>query len=184
MAIFFSLETGRGICATRDITQGTKLVSVGSAFCYTPQTVRSLRPEIPRNLLEHPLECLTMFLLLEDQRGANSSVAPYLASLPRTFTNPLYTMGGVIPEGICSDLDRLLRRQREDLFSGWRVVSAAFECLGEVARGKLKLRQFIWAWFVVATRTLYVRPGEPALVPFLDLLNHSPMAKVVRGDFC
>jgi SET domain len=177
------LETGRGLKATRDIEAGTRLILVGSRYCFTARTARLFRPEIPSHLLKKPLECLTMFLMLEDQLGVHSSVAPYVHSLPRTFTNPLSLFEGTrfrIPDGVCSELDALLRKQRDEMILGWKSVSAAFRDLDEKTRtASCTPKNFCWAWFAVATRTLYVNPKEPALVPFLDLFNHSPIAKVL-----
>ncbi|OWA52481.1 putative SET domain-containing protein 4 [Hypsibius exemplaris] len=171
-------ETGRGMRATQDLAAGTRLISVTSPFCYTAARARLFRPEIPPHLLEHPLDCLIIFLMLEDQLGAASCVAPYLRSLPRTFTNPLFSLRGRIPQEICSESTDLLRRQRGELFSSWRRVSATFCHLAEAVRVGMELEKFIWAFFVVNTRTLYVTATEPALVPFLDLFNHSPVARV------
>ena len=191
ITLIFHLDTGRGLQATGDIAAGTRLIAVAADFCYTARAARRIHPEIPAKLSSNPLDFLIIFLMLEDQLGQSSAIYPYLCFLPRQFSNTLFErinqsidrspdelMEKCIPAGICPDLEVLLRRQRSELMNSWNVVRSAFDYLGKDMRTGMAFRKFVWAFFAVATRTLYIRPDEPALVPFLDLFNHSPHARV------
>ena len=134
-----------------------------------------------------PLDCLVLFLMYEDYWGAQSSVAVYIASLPRTFSSPLYH--SLLTNTTClsgdEDVDNLLSTQHGEYMKSWSNISQVVVSNPTCFKGVMTKDRFLWAWFAVATRSLYIDQKQPALVPFVDLLNHSPLAQVCQeNDFC
>ena len=127
-----------------------------------------------------PLDCLVLFLMCEDFLGPKSSVAAYIASLPRTFSNPLYhsLLTNTTCESGDEDVDSLLAEQRGKYLASWKNVSLTVVNNPTCLKGVFTEDRFLWAWFAVATRFLYIDKQKPALVPFVDLLNHSPHVQV------
>ncbi|XP_055335214.1 SET domain-containing protein 4-like isoform X2 [Paramacrobiotus metropolitanus] len=172
-------ETGRGLCSCRTLSAGDVIVSIKLTQCFSAASVQlSSGSVIPQFIRDHPLECLTLFLVVESWMAERSEYAPYIRSLPREFTNPLFVLRGQLPENVDPHFDALLLQQHRDLRRGWKLICRAFAQpeLEHFSHAHSKQR-FLWAWFAVATRSLYIQADMPALVPFVDLLNHSPFAR-------
>ncbi|XP_037078832.1 SET domain-containing protein 4-like [Pollicipes pollicipes] len=85
--------TGRGLMARSAVRPGATLVSVPRRMLITSATalaselgplLRAARPPLSGQLT------LTLFLLLERRRGADSAWRPYLDSLPAAYTTPAF----------------------------------------------------------------------------------------------
>ena len=120
---------------------------------------------------------LSLWLLRERRAGPRSSYWPYLQSLPRSYSNPHFCSREEkysLPEYLLSEVslqERSLERDYHQL---------------QVLEDVWSLTEFQWAWFTVNTRAVYL-DHDPrfqaqtnlasadclALVPHLDLLNHS-----------
>lgn len=120
---------------------------------------------------------LSLWLLREWRAGARSSYRPYIQSLPQSYSNPYFCSQEErhsLPEYLLSRL----QQQEKSLLRDYRQLRAVEDVWS--------LTEFEWAWFTVNTRAVYLAhdprfesqanlPSADclALVPHLDLLNHS-----------
>ncbi|XP_069953870.1 SET domain-containing protein 4 [Cherax quadricarinatus] len=187
-------DTGRGLMATVGVNVGDVLVSIPKQALVT--CCKILEDAELKNLHKVPqkfraMEILTFFLLYHKYLGNNSEWKPYLDSLPNEYTVPAYSSLeeiSLFPELLKSrifeqveDVDQcyasiktlvLLNSKHKQLFSSL--------CVDDVK----------WGWFTVNTRCVYLKEDNPApfilddvyaLVPFLDLLNHSCNSQVTTN---
>jgi len=194
-------NTGRGLMCTRDIAVDEVMVSLPRNLLVTPldalgflSSVGPLLP--PRELLKsiHHTPALALFLIKIRSLGMSSVWSPYLASLPQSFDNPMFVLGGGMVAGgpALTWLEWLLPSLPEDLQQALTTQAETFErdfqeatLLGGRVGLLVTREEFLWAWFAVNTRCVsFSDPAEPAtqaLAPFLDYLNHSDTAQVVAG---
>jgi len=116
---------------------------------------------------------LALFLLGERARGEASAWHPYLTSLPDSYAMPCFSRPS---ESECfpSYLKSVDRKQRDLLRRKFLA------CRDTFLRSDLDYNEFRWAWFTVNSRGVYSPDGSDnlALVPFLDMFNHSPDVRV------
>lgn len=137
---------------------------------------------------------LCAFIIHERHKGKSSFWAPYIQCLPKAFSTPSFFTSEEhqrLPES----LTKRVREQRQLVSDGFDKLSKFFKCSqksNSLGVFPFTMKDFMWAWFAVNTRTLYktredccgedlVDPMEKdvyVLAPFMDLLNHSPSAKV------
>lgn len=169
---------GTGIRSGSEFKCGSCLISAMPQRYYTPKSV--LIPK-PHNL--NGLDKLVAFLIIEDFLGSASNIGPYLASMPRKFSNPLYLDPHVADEDVAPELKDLLQKQFSDLKRCCLILKEYFG-LPELSNFQhaFTKHRFLWSYFAVATRSLYLTADLPALVPFVDFFNHSPEAKVSHSS--
>ena len=125
---------------------------------------------------------LAFWLLRESRAQPRSPYYSYLQSLPQSYSNPYFCSPEerrLLPEYLSSKVEeqeKLVLRDYQKILKIEDVWS---------------LREFSWAWFTVNTRAVYLEhdpryesqshlPSSDclALVPYLDLLNHSGAVNV------
>ncbi|XP_035825655.1 SET domain-containing protein 4 [Aplysia californica] len=187
--------TGRGLRTRVRIKPGDTIVSIPAECLITTDTVLAspVGALIQRRRLQFtPQQLLSMFLIFERQKGAQSKWAPYLDTLPTTYGTPLYFSR--------SELSLLVSSVQEMAESSCRRFRSACEKIMSFVKGDMSgqlpiftVTDLRWAWSAVNTRSVYLRthphpavlldPQEShmALAPFLDLLNHTDSAQITAG---
>lgn len=202
-------DTGRGMIATRKITEGESIISVPWQLLITTST--ALKSNVGR-LLERMLQwanvklsrkcILCLYVAYLKYLGEKSFWYPYIATLPKEFNTPCYFSDDelkILPE---SSYEQCLAQINE--------VQQAFNMIKETYNDEfpndhldflklLTFEDFKWTWFVVNTRSVYLASDEEkcsgcygdcchgdgyALAPVLDLLNHQDTAEVSKWTSC
>ncbi|XP_040564548.2 SET domain-containing protein 4 [Lepeophtheirus salmonis] len=148
---FFS-STGRGLMALSPIESNSLIIRVPYEFVIT----RS-KAQCQTNDTRTTHDVLAQFLTQESALREASKWFFYIKSLPSSYDVPFF-----IPE------DEALNA----LPSFWREP---------VLEQKERLKNSLtnaWAYFTVNTRAVYHSDGGMALIPFLDMFNHSPHVSV------
>jgi len=164
----------RGLAAVQPVLPNQILIDV-------PQQLVITRDVALKHLSKHPKTShlpshaiLALFLLSERAKGEASFWHPYLTSLPASYEMPCFSTPS---ESECFPpyLQRVDRKQRDTLRRKFLLCRAAVE-----VEGGLNYNAFRWAWFTVNSRGVYSPDGSDnlALVPFLDMFNHSPDVRV------
>ena len=169
--------SGRGILASKNIAQGEAIVRIPSSILLTREAARRiLGPSVvPADLNEYL--AIALLLLHERAKGASSFWGPYIDILP--------TAEEVGQTWLWSDEDLAL-------LSGSGVLDATASLRAKVHRehasmletvvrpngldeAAYSLEAFEWAFSMLFSRAINLRETEElALVPYADLLNHSP----------
>jgi len=172
--------SGRGIIARKEIGQGVAIVRVPSSIVMTKEAAQRVlgRSVIPDSLNEYL--ALAMLLMHERALGDASFWGPYIDLLPttddvgQTWTwsedDMAMLTGSNLIDATASLRDKI-RREHEMITTelvepnGLDPAAFAFE-------------HFEWAMSMLLSRAIDLREvGELALVPYADLLNHSPYAQ-------
>jgi len=160
--------------AQRDIAAGDVLMRIPLSLLLTPAVARAALP--------HPLPAadtvaLCTFLALERRKGLHGSFwGPYIASLPAegAFTccvafTPAQT---ALLGKAASDVRVLAEKYVAEMRAGHAAAVAALQDAAPT------LEEYRWAAAIVLTRACYAfAEGGCCLVPFMDMLNHSPEAQ-------
>merc|ERR1719385_112111 len=165
----------RGLMTERDIYPGQDLITVPKQLVITKAVaISALASQLisSHNLTSHQM--LTIFLVVEKSKGEGSAWYPYIQSLPQTYETPCFASKG---EASCfpSFLKRIDSTQRHLI---QRKYSQCRQSLVQTAT--MSFNDFRWAWITVNSRGVYSPDGSDnlALVPFLDMFNHSPEVRV------
>lgn len=170
---------GRGLIARKEIVQGENIVRVPSELVMTREAAqRVLGPSVIPDSLNEYL-AIAMLLMHERALGDASFWAAYIQLLPttedvgQTWTWSDEELGMLTGSGILdstASLKAKVRREHEMILSeivtpnGLDPAAYAFE-------------HFEWAMSMLFSRAIDLREvGALALVPYADLLNHSPYA--------
>ena len=140
---------------------------------------------------------LSLWLLHEKSRGAKSLFCPYLDSLPTHYTTPYFCSA---KEKLClpQSLSEKVTQQEDVVIKNYHQLLGLTRQLGWTLIPSMV--EFSWAWFTVNTRAVYLDsdPRWPqrcstnslsstddnlALVPYLDLLNHTSEVEVTAGIY-
>ena len=169
--------SGRGLLARKDVTQGEAIVQVPSKLLMTRRAaVRELGERIIPDSLGEYL-AIALLLINERAKGADSFWAPYIGILPttdevgQTWTwseedLALLKGSGVVAatQSLRAKLDREYDTLIADIITPNGLDPAIFS-----------KEAFDWAMSMLFSRAIDLREvGELALVPYADLLNHSP----------
>lgn len=126
---------------------------------------------------------LAMYIIYNDKID-DSKYKPYLATLPRTLTNPYFCNR--------NELYHIPLEFIENIAESKKTISSFFKCYEPwLTSLNITLQDFEWAYFIVNTRSVHVPNqqysadelelflDEPhyGLAPFLDMFNHSSNAK-------
>lgn len=165
----------RGLMTERDIYPGQDLITVPKQLVITKAVaISALDSQLisSHNLTSHQM--LAIFLVVEKSKGEGSTWYPYIQSLPQTYETPCFASKG---EASCfpSFLKRIDSTQRHLI---QRKYSQCRQSLVQTAT--MSFNDFRWAWITVNSRGVYSPDGSDnlALVPFLDMFNHSPEVSV------
>ncbi|GMS99699.1 hypothetical protein PENTCL1PPCAC_21874 [Pristionchus entomophagus] len=131
----------------------------------------------------NPFEMLVLFFYLEREEEG-SEWTPYLRMLPSSFDTPVAQGLGLREEDLPLSVRRFWQQQREELESiRGRLPSLLSTPIDD--------NRLLWAWHVVNTRCIFVENAPHplidsstvddtiAVIPFVDMLNHSPEASCV-----
>lgn len=171
--------SGRGLLARKDVVQGEEIVKIPTKLIMTKETAQQVLG--PRVVPEAMGEYLALALLLmhEASLGDASFWAAYVSILPtaeevgQTWTWPDEELrlleGSGIVESTAS-LKAKLRREYDALVSDTIVPNG-------LSTDVFSYEAFEWAFSMLFSRAIDLRETETlALVPYADLLNHSPFA--------
>ncbi|GFO27242.1 SET domain containing 4 [Plakobranchus ocellatus] len=184
--------TGRGLQAMQRIRPGDTIVSIPLHFLITVDTVLSsdIGSYIKRNRQKFtPQQLLSIFLVIEAYQQEKSHWAPYIKTLPSTYSTPLYfsleEMKLLKPQ-----VQRKAEALRERFYRAEKYVTKFMDDNVPWLAKRFTRERFCWAWSTIDTRSVYLltsahssielEPEESnvALAPFLDLLNHRDTAKM------
>lgn len=190
VAVFSS--TGRGLMAVNGVRAGEVVVSIPRQALITCEDVM-LDDHLGAVLRGSgkklkAMEVLTIFLVYHKPLEETSPWRPYLESLPKSYTVPIYCSKSE-HELLPTFLKAFADQQEEDINACYiNIKEIISQTLG---RDTLCIDDVKWAWFTVNTRAVYLKNESPdpilldddkyALAPYLDLLNHTPNAQVTTG---
>lgn len=146
--------------------------------------------------LLQPFDALCLFIMCEKLKGPYSEWAQYLNVLPKSYANPVTKLDLKMIELFPLKSQETFLAQINEINSVKRRIRTVFESWAVINRSKniytFDETLFLWAWCTVNTRCIY-KPNNSneiynnsegdsiALVPFLDMINHSPEPKVSLG---
>uniref|UniRef100_A0A915HS28 SET domain-containing protein n=1 Tax=Romanomermis culicivorax TaxID=13658 RepID=A0A915HS28_ROMCU len=141
-------------------------------------------------------DALCLFLILTKHQE-DHPFATYLNLLPVDYTIPLYCSIPLNSQYFTGWTEKLYSQQCADYFACKRRCSIVFELIEEEFGGKNYLdKWFPWAWATVNSRCIYKEnttdehsfcnnwfggqqdSASIALIPFLDMINHSSDSKI------
>jgi len=190
MRPFVFSETGRGLQALHALHADHVIVSIPEQVVITCRRVLNSSWAKIFEDTSHPSfptaqQILTTFLALE-KRIPDSEWATYISSIPNQFYTPLF----------CHDLQNVPSYLSEKVMSEAKRLEESLSWVNSQLQKtqieKLSWQEYLWAWYAVNTRAVYVEPSvdrickdkdSMALAPFLDLLNHSPHIKPNKVNF-
>jgi len=174
----------RGLQTTQPIAPGQALIDVPLSLVVTHdvalQHLQNKNSILNRNSLlqlsSHQI--LALFLIGEKAKGQGSDWIKYLNTLPDSYDVPCYCDAEeirIFPPFLRAKVGAQVDLLKAKYVECKRVVAAAFD--------GLDFGLFKWAWFTVNSRGVYYPDGSDnlALVPFLDMFNHSPGVAVSAG---
>lgn len=187
-------ETGRGLRATQNFQEGATLISVPKSLLVTTTTVfnSTLGPIIKRyKPMLTPAETISVFLIWEKLKGPSSSWYPYIALLPKSYTNAAYWTEDeiyLLPEDMQEKVTSQITKVRLVL-SNLQLFCVSVKDQFPSLQGAVTWESVRWAWSTINTRSVYMKhEANPhlsqqeddhyALAPYLDLLNHSDVAEI------
>lgn len=166
-------DTGRGLMTLDSIKTNQVILKIPKSLLITASTVSQSSIAhlffIGPNLNAHC--ALSMFLIYEKHLDKSSFWKPYLDTLPTTYTNPEFckkSEKALLPKflknkSIVSEFKSLVFKK-----------STCDHCQKPL-RSIFSYHAFIWAYYTVNTRAVYLEEAQShlALAPFLDLFNHA-----------
>lgn len=190
--------TGNGLMAKQKIKSGDIIVKIPENLLITVRSVsRSMFGFIfHKGNSFTTQQVLSAFLVLEKHLGSESFWEKYITLLPESIATPVFCSPDVLhamPSDIAENASAF-KSHITDLFK--QLVSTLSDsdvcphCAKSIA-DILELDSFLWAWFMVNSRAVYISPERNtdhsiilcdsnclALAPYLDLFNHSNEAQV------
>ncbi|CAG9461272.1 unnamed protein product [Pedinophyceae sp. YPF-701] len=179
----------RGLVATRDLAPGSPiLVAPPSLFISATSAAEAINAHLdsPRAGLLQDKEALALYLALERSAAAQgaSPLRAYLALLPHEPSTPWRDWQGGCedPAALAASVPRELAGRMDE--KGWAAaveahrdgVEARLKRMAAVCRKRAHVARgdMLWGLEMVMSRAFRPWPGaEAALIPYLDLLNHS-----------
>ncbi|KAK2716013.1 hypothetical protein QYM36_010547 [Artemia franciscana] len=181
-------DSGRGMRTRKGLEAGQLLVQIPRLLLMTAGGFRSSKEWswlVDKNLSCH--DALVLYLLVEKNKRDSSFFHAYIKTLPEEFSMPT-DLGN---EMICM-LPTFIAMKFQD------KIKSLQDSFKKVARGyknicikELGFCEFKWAYYVVNTRAVHITGSSGkfnadssdcmALVPFLDLLNHTHDTSCISG---
>lgn len=129
-------------------------------------------------------QAMSIFLLVENNKGRNSKWWLYIKVLPTTYDTPAFWTSNDINLFSNNLFPRIIKEIKDFQTFYDEVVKFLSYCCDFV----ISYEDFRWAWYCINSRSIYYindvspyfqdRNKDIALAPFLDLLNHSTTAVV------
>lgn len=182
-------SSGRGLLARRDINEGDELLKIPLTLCLTKKSARKAlgKDALPSEINEY----LAIACQLIHERfvmGDKSFYKPYIDILPEVDeVNPTFTwndedlsfLEGSPVVAATRSLQIKLRKEYDALLGGEGGLCERFP--DRFPREHFTCENWIWAFTMLFSRAIRLRnlrQGETlALVPYADLINHSPFSK-------
>jgi len=169
--------SGRGLIARKELTQGQEIVKVPSKLLLTRKTAqRELGSSIVPDSLNEYL-ALALLLIHERSLGQQSFWASYIRILPtaeevgQTWLWNEDDLALLEGSGILASTASL----RAKIEREYAALLADILQPNGLDESVFSLEAFQWAMSMLLSRAIDLREtGELALVPYADLLNHSP----------
>lgn len=197
VSVSFASATNRVLLASSSKPAGTPLLRIPPSHLITSTQARrtSYIAQISSDVAERGLHrsmpdvfsdsaVLLLFLVAEFCKGADSFYAPFIRSIPITFSTPVTANEeqmenelGLTPLGAVS---RRVRGELEEMYNRWFrecVVQGYPHVFKEEMCG---WHTFVWAHCVVESRGFKI-DGETMLVPLADMGNHVSLASGLRN---
>ena len=171
--------SGRGLVARKEITQGEAIVKVPSKLIMTRETATAVlgAQVVPETLNEYL--ALALLLMNERAKGPDSFWAAYLDLLPTTEeVGQTWTWSedelALLTGSSVLDATASLRQKIRDEFE---MITTDIVAPNGLDPSTFTFEAFEWAMSMLFSRAIDLREvGQLALVPYADLLNHSPYA--------
>ncbi|KAL8611422.1 hypothetical protein ACOMHN_014477 [Nucella lapillus] len=191
-------DTGRGLKTKASIQPGAVIVSIPQPLLVMVSTVLNsplLGPLLTRWKSSFtPQQLLSLFLLVERNKGSHSRWHPFVTSLPSDYTLPHYFSSdelNALPTHVSLAAQRMIQRSR----LAHRQLAKFCAAHWKDSTVWSSWERFRWAWCTVSSRAVFVETdvgmegldvsvraeNNVALCPYLDLLNHSSTARVQAG---
>lgn len=171
--------SGRGILARKSITQGEPIITINTKLVMTKQVAQRV---LGKGLVSDAMGeyiALALLLVYERSRGDDSAWAPYLNILPtaeevgQSFTwndNELALLQGSEVVSTTRSFQAKLQAEFDALHKSVLASDA-----GKELKEALTWDAFLWAMSMLFSRGIDLKKEQTlALVPYADLLNHSP----------
>ncbi|EGX97217.1 SET domain-containing protein, putative [Cordyceps militaris CM01] len=168
---------GLGMVATRHIHKGEVLIAVPTPAIRSRHTLpKSLMGKAPTNMTLHGLLAADLLLHPPDV-AAWGTLVPSLADFESS--TPFFwpeTLQDLLPP----EAKKLLRTQQQRFRRDWSHAHAGFPSVAE--------QDYLYAWFLVGTRSFYYQVDETlpypwhdrlALLPVADMFNHASVGCAV-----
>ncbi|CAI9740088.1 SET domain-containing protein 4-like [Octopus vulgaris] len=186
-------NTGRGLMTVKPLQPGDVLISVPAGLIITTTVVLDSDVSSLIKRCNPPITAqaaLSVFLLAERAKSSDSVWSSYISMLPLEF-DTITNWETEAVDALPPYTSRLAQKSLKTFYDAYAAISQCccaldYPYLTSVLTCK---KNFRWAWNVVNTRCVYFEvPTSPyieesgkncALIPYLDLLNHSPDAKVI-----
>lgn len=201
-------NTGRGLYSKKNIEPENLLIRIpfdALITLYSIENDESFRkffaPSI--HLFENnklTFQSLLSVFILFHNHLKNSYYQPYIKTIPKTFTNPIFCIKTELMH-LPEDILEIVVKQNQALKCDYNALNEAFKkricncCNENYFPNIISFDLFKWAYFAVNSRCVYIDPDvikslveqsmfikilkdnvKLALVPFLDLINHSDKA--------
>ncbi|EME28868.1 ribulose-1,5-bisphosphate carboxylase/oxygenase small subunit N-methyltransferase I [Galdieria sulphuraria] len=170
--------SGRGLLSSRSVNLGEKVLEIPEKLMFTRKLALETFPTSIIASIEDEYVSIGLLLLYEKAKGFDSFFKPYLDILPTLDElNPLFLwsnkdldlLQGSPTLSACEQLrDKLLR---EYTYLGKNIIPQ----IPNFASKPIDFKQFQWAFGILFSRAIcFPSSKRIALVPYADLLNHSP----------
>ncbi|KAG0543676.1 hypothetical protein BDA96_02G209600 [Sorghum bicolor] len=174
-----AVPEGLGLVAARDLPRGEVVAEVPKKLWMDADAVAA--SDIGRACGGgggglRPWVAVALLLLSEVARGADSPWAPYLAILPRQTDSTIFWSEEELLEIQGTQLLSTTVGVKEYVQSEFDSVQAEIISRNkDLFPGSITFDDFLWAFGILRSRVFpELRGDKLALVPFADLVNHSP----------
>uniref|UniRef100_A0A804QA95 SET domain-containing protein n=1 Tax=Zea mays TaxID=4577 RepID=A0A804QA95_MAIZE len=177
-AIPAAVPEGLGLVAARDLPRGEVVAEVPKKLWMDADAVAA--SDIGRACGGggglRPWVAVALLLLSEVARGADSPWAPYLAILPRQTDSTIFWSEEELLEIQGTQLLSTTVGVKEYVQSEFDSVQAEIISTNkDLFPGSITFDDFLWAFGMLRSRVFpELRGDKLALIPFADLVNHSP----------
>ena len=177
--------SGRCLRASRNIRKGEKLLFCPPRFIINNQFIIG-NTKVGKYVMQYPqeldpMQLMMAFLILEFDKGDQSSFKPFIDSLPKKFSLPVVwnqSLGQLLPTE--------MNNKYSDFCEYVSACSSKLKRMADEYNLKISSNDIIWAFCCVNTRCFYVAEhmnplldcakikNNMVLIPYLDMCNHSP----------